>query len=120
MHLEIGLKPLSINQAHMGRHIKTKEFLRYEKNVYFLLPICPYNIQEGEYFLKYVFFIKNYKASDTGNFEKLVTDLLVKRGYLKDDRFIKAMYLEKKSVKDSKEEKILIDIVPYTDRYNIL
>ena len=56
--------------------------------------------------------------SDTGNFEKLITDLLVKRGYLKDDRYIKAMYLEKVKVRDSAQEKILIDIVPYNVRYH--
>lgn len=120
MKIEIPIKPLSINKAHHGRHIKTKEFLRYEKNVSFLLPICPIEIPEGEYFIKYVFYIKNYAKSDTANFEKLITDILVKRGYLKDDRYIKAMYLEKVSVKDIKDEKIILDIVPYNVRYEIL
>ena len=120
MKIEIPIKPLSINAAHEGRHIKTKEFLRYEKNISFLLPICPIDIKDGEYFVKYVFYVKNYKMSDTGNFEKLITDLLVKRGYLKDDRFIKAMYLEKVKVKDTQDEKIVLDIVPYNVRYEIL
>ena len=118
MKITIPIKPLSINQAHHGRHIKTKEFLRYEKNVAFLLPINKGQVSDKEYFIKYVFYIKNYKMSDTGNFEKLITDLLVKRGYLKDDRYIKAMYLEKVKVRDSAQEKILIDIVPYNVRYH--
>lgn len=120
MKITIPIKPLSINQAHHGRHIKTKEFLRYEKNVSFLLPVNPHKVKEGEYFIKYVFYIKNYKMSDTGNFEKLITDLLVKRGYLKDDRFIKALYLEKVKVKDIKDERIVLEIVLYNDRYKIL
>lgn len=120
MKIIIPIKPLSINQAHHGRHIKTREFLRYEKNVSFLLPINPRPIKDGEYFVKYVFYIKNYNVSDTGNFEKLITDLLVKRGYLKDDRYIKGLYLEKQKVKDIKDEKIILDIVLYDDRYKIL
>lgn len=120
MQITIPIKPLSINQAHQGRHIKTKEFLQYEKHVSFLLPICPREIKVEECFVKYVFYIKNYKKSDTGNFEKLITDILVKREYLKDDRFIKAMYLEKVMVEQDVQEKIIIDIVPYADRYKIL
>lgn len=119
MQILIPIKPLSINQAHHGRHIKTKEFLRYEKQVSFLLPICPIDIKDREYFVKYVFYVKNYKMSDTGNFEKLITDLLVKRGYLKDDRYIKAMYLEKVAVKDIKDERIVIDIVLYNDKMSV-
>lgn len=120
MKIIIPIKPLSINEAHRGRHIKTKEFLRYEKNVSFLLPICPIDIKDGEYFVRYIFYIKNYKKSDAGNFEKLITDILVKRGYLKDDRFIKAFYIEKENVKDSVLERIEIDIVLYDDRYKLL
>lgn len=120
MKICIPLTPLSINKAHHGRHIKTNEFLQYEQDVCYLLPLNAKKLKDGEYFIKYVFYIKNYLKSDTGNFEKLITDLLVKRGYLKDDRFIKAMYLEKVKVKDIKDEKIILDIVPYDDRYKIL
>lgn len=120
MKLEIPIKPLSVNEAHHGRHIKTKKFLLYEKNVSFILPICPIEIPEGELFIKYDFYVKNYKMSDTGNFEKLITDILVKRGYLKDDRFIKGLYLTKHAVKDTYDEKIILDIVPYDVRDTIL
>lgn len=120
MKLKIPIKPLSINEAHHGRHMKTRKFLDYEKNVCYLLPYNQMDIKDGEYFLKYVFYIKNYKMSDTGNFEKLITDLLVKRGYLKDDRYVKAMYLEKVSVDDVRDERIVVDIVLYKDRDNVL
>lgn len=116
MQIEIPIKPLSVNDAHEGRHIKTKDFLTYEKNVAFLLPINREVVLDGEYFIKYVFYLKNYGLSDTGNFEKLITDILVKRGYLKDDRYVKAMYLEKVRVTDRQDEKILIDIVPYANK----
>ncbi len=119
MKIEIPIKPLSVNKAHRGKHFKTPEFLRYEKNVAWLLPMCPYDPEECEYFIKYVFYVKNYGNSDTGNFEKLITDILVKRGYLKDDRYVKAFFLLKEKVKDSSEEKIVLDIVPYDKRHSL-
>lgn len=120
MRITIPIKPLSINEAHHGRHIKTPEFLQYETDVCKLLPFSKTEAKEGEYFIRYRFYIKNYRASDTGNFEKLITDILVKRGYLKDDRYIKAMYLEKISVMEVNEEKIITDIVPYQDRMSVI
>lgn len=120
MQIKIPIKPLSINEAHHGKHKKTEAFHQYERDVSLLLPFSPKPLPDGEYFIKYVFYIKNYLKSDTGNFEKLITDILVKRGYLKDDRFIKAMYLEKISVMDILEEKIILDIVLYNDRYKVI
>lgn len=120
MKIKIPIKPLSINDAHKGRHFKTKQFLKYEIDVCKLLPFCKKKLKDGEYFIKYVFYIKNYNLSDTGNFEKLITDLLVKRGYLKDDRYIKGLYLEKQKVMDIKDEKIVLDIVLYDDRYKVI
>lgn len=120
MQIKIPIKPLSINQTHRGRHFKTTKFLQYEIDVCKLLPLHSKKLKDGEYFIKYVFYIKNYKMSDTGNFEKLITDLLVKRGYLKDDRYIKAMYLEKQPVKDIQNEQIILDIVLYDKRHDVL
>lgn len=120
MHIEIPINPLSINDAHEGRHIKTKAFLLYEKHVSFLLPVCPVDPLEGELFIKHTFYLKNYGNSDTGNFEKLITDILVKRGYIKDDRYVKAFYLEKHRVSDKTKEKIITDIVLYDKRHDVL
>lgn len=120
MQICIPLKPLSINDAHEGRHIKTKAFKQYEIDVTKLLPFNSKEVPAGEYFVKYIFYLKNYKMSDTGNFEKLITDILVKRGYMKDDRYIKAMYLLKEPVSDKNEEKIILDIVPYANRHEVL
>lgn len=120
MKIEIPIRPLSVNEAHEGRHIKTQNFLEYERQVSYLLPIYRGVKKDTEYFVRYTFYLKNYGNSDTGNFEKLITDLLVKRGYLKDDRYIKAMYLEKVRVKDISQEKIVLDIVPYENRFDVL
>ena len=120
VRIEIPIKALSVNDAHEGRHIKTAAFHQFENDVCKLLPFYKGQVSDNEYFVKHVFYLKNYRASDTGNFEKLITDLLVKRGYLKDDKYIKAFYLEKISVMDVLEEKIITDIVLYADRYKIL
>lgn len=120
MQLTIPIRALSVNKASKGRHFKTLAYRQYEVDVCKLLPFAKRPLVQEEYFAKYVFYIKNYSASDTGNMEKLITDLLVKRNYIEDDRFIKAMYLIKEKVTDISDEKIIIDIVPYADRYKIL
>ena len=120
VRIEIPIKALSVNDAHEGRHIKTAAFHQFENDVCKLLPFYKGQVSDSERFVKYVFYIKNYRNSDVANLEKILTDLLVKRGYFKDDKFIKAMYLEKISVHDVLEEKIITDIVLYADRYKIL
>lgn len=120
MKIVIPIKALSINDAHKGKHIKTDKFLQYEKDICYLLPVNRQPLKDMEYFVRYVFYIKNYSITDTGNLEKLITDLIVKRGYLKDDRYIKAMYLEKEAVKDIKDEKIVLEIVSYDERHQLL
>lgn len=45
--------------------------------------------------VSYRLYLKYYSTSDVGNFEKLLTDIIVKAGMIDDDRFIKKMVLEK-------------------------
>ena len=47
--------------------------------------------------LKFIitFILKNYKLSDVGNFEKPISDIIVKAGLIDDDRFIKKITMEK-------------------------
>jgi hypothetical protein len=40
-------------------------------------------------------FIKNFKMSDVGNFEKPISDIVVKSGLIEDDRFITEIVLKK-------------------------
>lgn len=120
MKIEISIGPLSVNKSSRGSHHKSAEYLKFERDVCLLLPFNKGHIQEGEVFARYVFYIKNYGNSDTGNCEKLIADILVKRGYLKDDRYIKAIYLIKEKVTDIKDERMLIDIVPYDKRHVLL
>ena len=120
MQLKIPIRPLSVNRASRGRHFKTPEYEKFEVDVSLLLPFnrtCPL---EGELFIKFNFFLKNYINSDVSNGVKLIEDILVKRGYLKDDRYVKAIYVEKNPVKDIKDEKMIIDIVLYEDRMSVM
>ncbi len=58
--------------------------------------------------------------SDIDNFIKPLQDILVKGKIIEDDRFIKSILIIKEQVKDKKDEKIVLDIVPYDDQYKIL
>ncbi len=118
MQIKIPISPLSVNKAWQGRRFKTKEYKDYEKNVLCLLP--RERPLEGELFVRYVFYIKNYKMSDIDNFIKPLQDILVKGKIIEDDRFIKSILIIKEQVKDKKDEKIVLDIVPYDDQYKIL
>lgn len=90
MYLEIPIKPLSVNQAWAGRRFKTPLYKQYEKDIYRLLPIGQYDMNcKEEVYVVYVFYFSAYVLSDNVNPEKLITDILVKRQYLKDDRYIK-------------------------------
>lgn len=120
MKITIPVSPVSVNEAHYGPHIKTEKCRRYEREVSFLLPFNPREPEPGEYFVKYIFYLKNYGGADAGNFEKLLTDILVKRGYLKDDRYIKGLYIQKERVKTKAEERIVLDIVLYKDRMSVM
>jgi Holliday junction resolvase RusA-like endonuclease len=118
MKIKIQIRPLSVNKAWQGRRFKTKEYKRYEKDVLYLLPRkCPL---EGELFVRYVFYLKNYKISDNDNPVKPLQDIMVKKGIIKDDRFIKGTLIIKEPVKDIKDEKIVLDIVQYEDRMSVI
>ena len=114
MQIKIPIRALSVNKASRGRHFKTPEYKQFEKDVCLLLPFNKENVMEGELFIKYVFYLKNYKTSDEDNCKKLIQDILVKRGYLKDDRFIKASYSIKDPVERLDQERIEITVYPFS------
>ncbi len=89
----IKIKPFSINKAFQGRRFKTSDYKRYEEECLWLLK--GNKKTEGEVKVIYRFYIKNYKASDVGNFEKCLSDIITKAGLIEDDRYIKRMTLEK-------------------------
>jgi len=120
MQIKIPIGPLSVNKASKGHHYKSADYLKFEKDVCILIPFSKGHQLEGELFIKYVFYVKNYSHIDEDNCVKLIQDILVKRGYIKDDRYIKAKYSMKEPVKTIQEEKIVTDIVLYKDRLSVM
>ena len=92
--MKILIKPLSINNAWKGRKFKTKEYDQYISDMFFLLPnklnIDPEN-------LHFIFHLKSttYNKADVDNFIKPILDIMVKKGILKDDRYVKKITIEK-------------------------
>ncbi len=90
---KIIIKPLTVNKAWQGRRFKTKDYKIYEEEFLYLLKGC--EKISGFVEVNYKLYLKYYSTSDVGNFEKLLTDIIVKAGMIDDDRFIKKMVLEK-------------------------
>lgn len=85
--LTLHVKPLSINDAHVGRHIPTRAKADYETRLRWSLPKvavagAPY------YRISYDFHLVNFALTDYDNLVKITQDCLVNRGILTDDRLI--------------------------------
>ena len=116
MKLSIPLKPLSVNVAFQGRRFKTPAYKQYEKDITKLLGRAREKPIEGELYVCYSFYLKNYALTDTGNLEKLLTDTLVALGYIKDDRYIKKLVMEKYR---AKQDSIEVKIYPFDASFGI-
>jgi len=82
----IPIKPISTNKLFQGRRFKTKEYNKFiEAALYFTPKI---KMIEGIVQLRVDFYVKHAKTSDLDNFLKGTLDLIVKAGYIQDDRFI--------------------------------
>lgn len=114
MKIELKVNPLSNNKAWKGRRFKSSLYTQFEKDVVKMLPPSNDPVDKTEMFVHYVYHIKNYGMTDTANMEKVLTDMLVKRGYLLDDRYIRAIYQRKERLKAGENEWIDIYITPYT------
>lgn len=114
MIIDLPIKPLSINTAYRGRRFKTPEYQDYTDDVLMLLPRRHEKI-EGELFVRYVFYVKNYDISDVDNMIKTIQDILVKGQIIKDDRYIKVIECRKEKVMDINDERIHISIEPYRE-----
>jgi Holliday junction resolvase RusA-like endonuclease len=108
MDIHIGIRPLTINKAWVGRRFKSSEYKQYESDVSKLLPRSK-NMIKGEVEIRYLFYIKNYAITDVDNMIKPIQDLLVKKGYIEDDRKIVVLLAQKFK---SELEKMIITIKP--------
>jgi Holliday junction resolvase RusA-like endonuclease len=114
MNLKLDMGPLSNNKAWKGRHFKTREYKQFESDIIKILPPSREVRSKSEVFVHYVYHLKSYGLSDTANMEKTLTDMLVKRGYLLDDRYIRAIYQRKERLGEGEREWINIQIEDYT------
>ena len=86
MQINVPIKPLTVNKAFHGRHKKTNECKAFEWDLWRLLK----NKKQikGMVEIEYKFYLKNHKLPDYDNMIKVMQDILVKRGYIEDDRKI--------------------------------
>lgn len=108
MKLSIDTPTLSQNQAWKGKRYKSDEYLTFEEEMLWKLPkLTPL---DGLLEVHYTFHMKNHKMKDIDNPVKIFTDILVKAGIIKDDRYIYRMIIEKKA---SPVDKIEVEITPF-------
>ena len=88
-------KPLSVNEAWQGRRFKTKKYEDYEKELFAVFGKAKKPI-EGPVEIEYAFHLVNANRTDLDNLIKPLQDIIVKLGYLKDDRQIMKMTVTKK------------------------
>ena len=86
MKIALEIKPLSVNRAWQGRRFSTPEKKQYERVLALLLPRA---VVPGPYYrIDYKFYLVEFKLTDSQNLLKCLTDCLVKRGIIRDDRYI--------------------------------
>ncbi len=89
--IAVRIKPLSVNQAWMGRRFKTNKYKSYEKELLALLPNL--QVPEGNLELTMSVAFSN-KASDLDNVLKPFLDILQKK-YGFDDKRIYRLSIDK-------------------------
>ena len=105
MKLTLDIKPLSTNVLWQGRRFKTKRYKNYESTVAWLLPKV--QMVKGFVDIHYKFYLKNWKLVDGDNCVKGLQDILVKAGFIEDDRKILRYIIDKPP---AKEDKIIVEI----------
>lgn len=108
IEINLPVAALSVNDAWKGQRFKTDEYKVYERVVAHHLPHAKKPI-EGEVILMYEYGLekKSYSRMDVGNLEKCITDIVVKLGYITDDRKVKAL-LQKKVLSENYYIKLTI------------
>ena len=98
--MRVKIKPLSVNDAWKGRRYKTKDYLKFERDLLFLLP-NKYKIPDGklEIILRFGF---SSNGSDWDNPIKPIQDVLQKKYNFNDNRVFRGT-IEKEIVKKGNE-----------------
>lgn len=105
---KIQIKPMSVNQAWVGRRRNSFKYLKYKTDIMRMLP--NYTIPEGKLTL-YLYVGFSSKGSDVDNIAKPFIDILQKKYDFNDNR-IYLLIMEKTIVKKGAEY-IEFEILPY-------
>ena len=94
MKLLLDMKVLSVNKAWKGRRRKTEDYKKYEIDVARMIGRCESGFT-GPVQITYTFYMINHTMADNDNPVKPLQDILVKLGYIEDDRFVYRTILNK-------------------------
>jgi Holliday junction resolvase RusA-like endonuclease len=97
--MRINIVPLSVNQAWQGKRFKTKEYLKFERDMLLLLP--KFKIPEAPISLS-IHYGFSSPLSDIDNPTKLIIDIMQKK-YKFNDKDIFELILTKEIVNKGKE-----------------
>lgn len=98
----IPIRPISVNECHQGRRFKTKEFKKWQEAVIYSLPyLDEFAEKKTDLGVRITAYLKSPTVRDIDNLVKPILDCIVKRGVIKDDRYIN--YLEVIKKKNKKE-----------------
>lgn len=111
MQAFIPLKPISVNDAYRGRRYKTKQLAQFKRQAALLCSSLPYT--GGDIQIEYIFYLKYPLRSDTDNYIKAMSDVLVEKGVIDDDRYVWRYVAEKRQ---SETEGIDITILPFPSK----
>lgn len=89
----IPLKALSVNAAWQGRRFKTKNYQQFERDMFMLMPKRKQT--KGFVELHFKFYLTNYGMTDVSNLIKCTEDIIVKAGWIEDDRKVVKLTAEK-------------------------
>ena len=106
--LIIKIKPISVNKVWQGKRFRTPEYRDWIDKALWLM-----KKQEkvgGRIYLKITFYIKYPLKSDLDNYLKPSIDLIVRKGWIEDDRFIFKLDTQKIEVKKEEDERIEYEI----------
>ena len=95
----IDIKPLSVNRAWQGRRFKTPEYDTFIEEMLYTMP--KKDMLDGFVSLDLTFCMKSLLRGDLDNLLKPVIDCIVKKGWIKDDRYVASIFATK--IKGTKE-----------------
>ena len=91
----IKIKPLSINKAFQWRKFKTKDYIRFENEIFYLLPSI--KIPDWSLYIEIDFWFS--KDTDIDNCIKPFFDIMQKKYSFNDSRIVKMLITKHKTNK---------------------